>query len=91
MTPAKNRHRIIEKRGPYADSWLRELTKQGDVERFVRFVTVTHSQHYGVAPEPHGAVMIPRASETHELTVEGRQFLLVFCRDPQYILLDELL
>lgn len=85
------RHRIIESRGTNADSWFFQLDrKAGDLAVFVRYVAVENAHFYPPAPQPRGPVMIPRAAVTHDFVLDGRHLSLTICREPKYLLLDEI-
>lgn len=84
------RYRILQFRGDTADGWLREFDKfGGNLEAFARDVVITNRQFYGPAPEPRGPITIPRGSVTSEVTIDGRRISLTVCREPKFILLEE--
>lgn len=85
------RHRIIEQRGEYADSWLRLLDRLGgDVDAFIHNVAIENAHFYRPAPQPRGPLTIPRAAEIHERVIDGRRLSLALCRDPKLVLLEEI-
>lgn len=84
------RHRILEFRGNNADAWIRELDKHGDdAEAYIRYIVIGHGKFYKAAPEPRGPITIPRASVTREVEIDGRTFSLTVCREPKFLLLEE--
>lgn len=87
-----NRHRIIsEHRGADADAWLREFDRKGgDPAAFIRHVVIDNGRHYQPAPQARGPITIPRAAVTHEVEIEGRRYALTVCREPRFLLLEEL-